>query len=167
MKVESIAECSHWSILQYFWPALSNIIGLENQYSAIFRLVLWHRFYCIVYFRLPVDTPFWINVNSVLIEVEIAMCANWQVKWLYKYLFLYISKCYLCSHCAVRAEFFFIFSVLFYDTPCGGQWIWVKVGVALRNPWNWPSVKARPIHQKKNTTHCILDNICMFLSSTI
>ena len=24
MKVESIAECSLWSILQYFWPALSD-----------------------------------------------------------------------------------------------------------------------------------------------
>ena len=24
MKVESIAECSPWTILQYFWPALSN-----------------------------------------------------------------------------------------------------------------------------------------------
>ena len=24
MKVESIAECSHWSTLQYFWPALSD-----------------------------------------------------------------------------------------------------------------------------------------------
>ena len=24
MKVKSIAECSPWSILQYFWPALSN-----------------------------------------------------------------------------------------------------------------------------------------------
>ena len=24
MKVKSIAECSLWSILQYFWPALSN-----------------------------------------------------------------------------------------------------------------------------------------------
>ena len=24
MKVESIAECSHWSILQYFWPTLSD-----------------------------------------------------------------------------------------------------------------------------------------------
>ena len=28
MKVESIAECSPWSILQYFLPALSN-----NRYS--------------------------------------------------------------------------------------------------------------------------------------
>ena len=24
MKVETIAECSPWSILQYFWPALSD-----------------------------------------------------------------------------------------------------------------------------------------------
>ena len=24
MKVKSIAECSHWSIMQYFWPALSD-----------------------------------------------------------------------------------------------------------------------------------------------
>ena len=24
MKVESIAECSPWGILHYFWPALSN-----------------------------------------------------------------------------------------------------------------------------------------------
>ena len=24
MQVESIAECSTWSILQYFWPALSD-----------------------------------------------------------------------------------------------------------------------------------------------
>ena len=24
MQVKSIAECSPWSILQYFWPALSN-----------------------------------------------------------------------------------------------------------------------------------------------
>ena len=33
MKVKSIAECSPWSILQYFWPALA-IICLENQFSV-------------------------------------------------------------------------------------------------------------------------------------
>ena len=44
MKVESIAECSHWSILQYFWPALSDnwswkpIFGLFE--SGPFRQVL-------------------------------------------------------------------------------------------------------------------------------
>ena len=30
MKVENIAECSAWSILQYFWPAFSDN-GLEKQ----------------------------------------------------------------------------------------------------------------------------------------
>ena len=29
MKVKSIAECSRWSILQYFWPALSNNWSLK------------------------------------------------------------------------------------------------------------------------------------------
>ena len=52
MKVKSIAEFSHWSILQYFWAfcntfdlqgAFCNtfdlhlaIIGIENQYSIFF-----------------------------------------------------------------------------------------------------------------------------------
>ena len=36
MKVESIAECSHWSILQYFWPVLSDKRSL-NQVLVFFR----------------------------------------------------------------------------------------------------------------------------------
>ena len=36
MKVESIAECSPWSILQYFWPALSNNQYSENQFLVFF-----------------------------------------------------------------------------------------------------------------------------------
>ena len=35
MKVESIAEYSPWSILQYFRPALS-IISLEKQFLVFF-----------------------------------------------------------------------------------------------------------------------------------
>ena len=43
MKVESIAECSKGSILQYFWPALSNLglenlFGLENQFVVFLRV---------------------------------------------------------------------------------------------------------------------------------
>ena len=40
MKVENIAECSHWSILQYFWPALSDnrsenlIFGLKTGFTV-------------------------------------------------------------------------------------------------------------------------------------
>ena len=35
MKVESIAECSLWSILQYF-DLHYGIIGLDNQFSGVF-----------------------------------------------------------------------------------------------------------------------------------
>ena len=35
MKVESIAECSPWSILQYFWPALSD----NRSWKLIFGLL--------------------------------------------------------------------------------------------------------------------------------
>ena len=33
MKVENIAECSPWSILQYFWPALSDNWSWESIFS--------------------------------------------------------------------------------------------------------------------------------------
>ena len=47
MKVKSIAECSLWSILQYFWPALSD----NCAWKPIFGLFFWEwlllqRFYC-------------------------------------------------------------------------------------------------------------------------
>ena len=45
MKVESIAECSPWSILQYFWPALSD----NRSWKPIFVFFLGgrlSRFYC-------------------------------------------------------------------------------------------------------------------------
>ena len=35
MKVESMAECSPWSILQYFWPALSD----DRYWKPIFGLL--------------------------------------------------------------------------------------------------------------------------------
>ena len=35
MKVKSIAECSHWSILQYFWPSLSD----NRSWKPVFRLL--------------------------------------------------------------------------------------------------------------------------------
>ena len=44
MKVKNIAECSTWSILQYFWPALSNNWSLKPIFghfeSGRFRQVL-------------------------------------------------------------------------------------------------------------------------------
>ena len=46
MKVESFAECSPWSILQYFWPALSDKV-LEKQFLVFFWVAALDRFYCI------------------------------------------------------------------------------------------------------------------------
>ena len=43
MQVESIAESSPWSILQYFWPALSDNINLENQVLVLLRAVVLNR----------------------------------------------------------------------------------------------------------------------------
>ena len=40
MKVQSIAECSPWSILQYFWPALSD----NGSWKPIFWLFESGRF---------------------------------------------------------------------------------------------------------------------------
>ena len=40
MKVENIAECSPWSILQYFWPALSD----NWSYKPMFDLFESDRF---------------------------------------------------------------------------------------------------------------------------
>ena len=48
INVESIAECSVWSILQYFLPALS-----DNQSGKLLlvsiRVAVLHRFYSIWY----------------------------------------------------------------------------------------------------------------------
>ena len=48
MKLESIAECSNWSILQYFWPALNDKWSW-NQFVAFLRVAVLDRFYCIYF----------------------------------------------------------------------------------------------------------------------
>ena len=50
MKVQSIAECSHWSILQYFWPTLSHSQSvLKKKFWSSFWVAAEDRFYCSVY----------------------------------------------------------------------------------------------------------------------
>ena len=46
MEVESIAECSPWGILQYFWPALSNNRSWKPSF-VFFLVAALDRFYCI------------------------------------------------------------------------------------------------------------------------
>ena len=45
MKVESVAECSKGSILQYFQPSLSDN-WYWNQFVVFLRVAVLHRFYC-------------------------------------------------------------------------------------------------------------------------
>ena len=45
MKVERIAECSPWSILQYLWPAL---IGIEKQFLVFSLSGRVRQVYCIL-----------------------------------------------------------------------------------------------------------------------
>ena len=45
MNVESIAECSPWSILQYFWPELNDSWSWKPIFGLFERGVL-DRFYC-------------------------------------------------------------------------------------------------------------------------
>ena len=46
MKVKSTAECSKWSILQYFRPALSDNWS-KNHFLVFLRVTVLDRFYCI------------------------------------------------------------------------------------------------------------------------
>ena len=54
MNAKSIAECSPWSILQYFWPALSDNwswnmflkMVFENRFLVFLRVAVLHKFYC-------------------------------------------------------------------------------------------------------------------------
>ena len=44
MKVKNIAECSPWSILQYFWPALSDNWSWKQIFLVFLRVAVLHRF---------------------------------------------------------------------------------------------------------------------------
>ena len=64
MKVESSAECSPWSILQYFWPALSNnwfwkpIFGLFTQVLQYLA-------------NLDLCCPYWVVFDAFVVVVLI------------------------------------------------------------------------------------------------
>ena len=52
IKVESIAECSPWSLLQYFWPALS----VNWSRKPVFCLFEGGRFTQVLLYSIKVDT---------------------------------------------------------------------------------------------------------------
>ena len=65
MKVKSIAECSKGSILQYFWPALSNAWS----WQSIFGLFESGRFtqvtLCVCYFPIGILGQVWYLIISI------------------------------------------------------------------------------------------------------
>ena len=75
MKIESIAERSLWSILQYVWPALSDNLSWKPIFG-ILKVAVLHRFYCISYvFGLASHQIMQMNIyyNAPL--------AAWQTLW--------------------------------------------------------------------------------------
>ena len=93
-KVESIAECSHWSILQYVWPALSDNRSWKPILVFLREAVL-DRFYCIPkllypsiyaegYLYLVFVFPFVCSfvrssVDAVLVKVSPVVCVSESV----------------------------------------------------------------------------------------
>ena len=83
MKVESIAECSPWSILQCFWPALSDnqswksIFGLFE--SGCFRQVLLYM-------------NFWFTMSikwhNFIINMDWKQCGSWSAGFWWSQLIL-------------------------------------------------------------------------------
>ena len=66
MKVESIAECSTWSILQYFLPAFSNNWYRKPNFGLL-RVAVLHRFLLYQYsnqFRELSFSPRWLQTRK-------------------------------------------------------------------------------------------------------
>ena len=66
MKVKSIAEWSPWSILQYFWPALSHYRTWKS-FLVILRVAILHRFYrtCIYPIEYSIHW-FWYTIDWIV-----------------------------------------------------------------------------------------------------
>ena len=77
MKIKSIAECSPWSILQYFWPALNNYWSWKPIYglfeSSHFTQVLCKAVGLLLLTFCLLLLPLWESVIVVLLVVRYFM----------------------------------------------------------------------------------------------
>ena len=64
MKVKSIAECSHWSILQYFWTALSD----NWSWKPIFDLFESGRFTHVLLYFILIAFRIFLNTTLDLVQ---------------------------------------------------------------------------------------------------
>ena len=99
MKVESIAECSHWSILQYFWPALSENLSwkpnfgffLSGRLRQVLLYFIWKlkkkvleifRTYTILVFLCFQENILWIVIGRVSLrrfQWVPTKCVFWEI----------------------------------------------------------------------------------------
>ena len=99
MQVKSIAECSEWSILQYFWPSLSYQFFINTFVLSIFEwplktgftvdvpltfctlgnfhrfFVVWNFFLNFIFFKQLSDCQTVSNVGSDLVQI---VCKGYQ-----------------------------------------------------------------------------------------
>ena len=119
MKVESIAECSHWSTLQYFWPALSDnwsrkpIFGLTQVLFCILvlRPFWWGReswLLCLI--CLP-GVLWWLGGSSLWCRGVV--CCLWMWCFLIILFLLYIKKIIKNSHFSIEKKTL----ILGYEKP--------------------------------------------------
>ena len=73
MKVESIAECSPWSILQYFRPALS-----DNRYRKAIFVVL---FEWALKTRFTVKSNEFFELSVLRVDVVLREFYGWMIIW--------------------------------------------------------------------------------------
>ena len=79
MQVESIAECSPWSILQYFWPALSDSWSL----NPIFGLFESGRFYQVLHYLQWMKVILcllrdWLIYESLVMHIHHNLSVSWH-----------------------------------------------------------------------------------------
>ena len=79
MQVKSIAECSPWSILQYFWPALSDSWSL----NPIFGLFESGRFYQVLLYLQWMKVILcllsdWLIYESLVMHIHHNLSVSWH-----------------------------------------------------------------------------------------
>ena len=88
IKVETIAECSPWSILQYFWPALCDNWSRKPNFG-LFRVVILHGVYWLPRQKVPKKKNYsdhhykyqWICIIFIIIYYRSLTCVTALCPW--------------------------------------------------------------------------------------
>ena len=100
MEVESIAECSPWSILQYFWPALSD----DWSWKTIFDIFETGRFRQVFLYR---------HIFSWIVSCPLSITAKQNYH-------MHFIKFILKTYCELIFSRFWSSAIL--DFCCPSEW---------------------------------------------